>query len=91
MASGGVFVCWSHSQSRAIHQHQSERHGHCIDRRTFGIAACPLNRLRTRLSIPLGFLQAGSTHMYVSLWCRLKRFLSDRRISSVVQTDMGCY
>ena len=32
-------------------------------RRTFGIAAWPLNRLRTRLSIPFGFLQLGSTHM----------------------------
>lgn len=29
--------------------------------RTLGIAACPLNRLRTRLSIPLGFLHDGST------------------------------
>lgn len=29
--------------------------------RTFGIAACPLNRRLTRLSIPLGFLHDGST------------------------------
>ena len=35
--------------------------------RTDGIAAWPLNRLRTRLSIPLGFLQLGSTHMNRSL------------------------
>lgn len=34
---------------------------------TDGIAACPLNRLRTRLSIPFGFLHAASTHLYVSL------------------------
>lgn len=31
--------------------------------RTEGIAAWPLNRLRTRLSIPFGFLQLGSTHL----------------------------
>lgn len=43
--------------------------------RTDGIAACPLNRLRTRLSIPFGFLHAASTHLYVSLWWRLKRFV----------------
>lgn len=42
---------------------------------TDGIAACPLNRLRTRLSIPFGFLHAASTHLYVSLWWRLKRFV----------------
>lgn len=44
-------------------------------KRTDGIAACPLNRLRTRLSIPFGFLHAASTHLYVSLWWRLKRFV----------------
>jgi hypothetical protein len=34
---------------------------------TFGIAAWPLNLRRTRLSIPLGFLQLGSTHLKRSL------------------------
>lgn len=33
---------------------------------TDGIAAWPLNLLRTRLSIPLGFLQFGSTHLNLS-------------------------
>jgi hypothetical protein len=37
------------------------------------MAAWPLNRRRTRLSMPLGFLQLGSTHLNRSLWCRLKR------------------
>jgi hypothetical protein len=32
--------------------------------RTLGIAAWPLNRLRTRLSIPLGFLHDGSTPIH---------------------------
>jgi hypothetical protein len=35
--------------------------------RTDGITICPLKRLRTRLSIPFGFLQLGSTRMKVSL------------------------
>ena len=30
---------------------------------TDGITICPLKRLRTRLSIPLGFLQLASTHL----------------------------
>ena len=34
--------------------------------RTLGIAACPLKRLRTRLSIPLGLRHEGSTHIKVS-------------------------
>lgn len=34
--------------------------------RTLGIAAWPLNRLRTRLSIPLGFLHDGSTPVQLS-------------------------
>ena len=41
--------------------------------RTFGMAAWPLNLLRTRLSIPFGFLQFGATHLKRSLWWRLKR------------------
>lgn len=41
--------------------------------RTFGMTACPLKRLRTLLSIPLGFLQLGSTRMKRSDWWRLKR------------------
>ncbi len=36
--------------------------------RTLGIGACPLNRLLTQLSMPLGFLQLGSTHLNRSLW-----------------------
>jgi hypothetical protein len=39
------------------------------------MAMLPLNRLRTRLSMPLGFLQLGSTHLNRSLWNRLKRFV----------------
>lgn len=35
----------------------------------------PLNRRRTRLSIPLGFLQAESRHLNRSLWCRVKCFV----------------
>ena len=41
---------------------------------TPGITAWPLNRLRTRLSIPLGFRHDGSTHLNLSDWWRLKRF-----------------
>lgn len=40
---------------------------------TLGMGAWPLNRLLTALSIPLGFLQLGSTHLKRSLWWRLKR------------------
>lgn len=35
----------------------------------------PRKRRRTRLSIPLGFRQLGSTHLNRSLWCRAKRFV----------------
>lgn len=34
-----------------------------LAKHTDGITICPLNRLRTRLSIPLGFLQLASTHL----------------------------
>ncbi len=44
-----------------------------IVQRTFGITAWPLKRLLTRLSIPFGFLQLGSTRMKRSDWWRLKR------------------
>lgn len=40
--------------------------------RTDGIARLPLNRLRTRLSIPLGLRHAASTHLKRSLWWRMK-------------------
>jgi hypothetical protein len=40
-------------------QHQS----HLVLPRTDGITICPLNRLRTRLSIPFGFLQLASRHL----------------------------
>lgn len=36
--------------------------------RTEGMAMVPRKRRRTRLSIPLGFLQLGSTRMNRSLW-----------------------
>lgn len=36
--------------------------------RTLGIAACPLKRRRTRLSIPLGFLHDGSTPVESQSW-----------------------
>jgi len=38
----------------------------------FGMTAVPLNRLLTRLSMPFGFLQLGSTHLNRSDWWRLK-------------------
>jgi len=44
-----------------------------IVQRTFGITAWPLKRLLTRLSIPFGFLQLGSTRIKRSDWWRLKR------------------
>ena len=58
-------------------------------KRTDGIAACPLNRLRTRLSIPFGFLHAASTHLYVSLWWRLKRFVPNilRKLSKILSSQ----
>lgn len=37
-------------------------------RRTEGMAVLPLNRLRTRLSIPLGLRHDRSTHLKRSLW-----------------------
>lgn len=40
--------------------------------RTFGMTAWPLNRLRTLLSIPFGFLHDGSTRIKRSDWWRLK-------------------
>jgi hypothetical protein len=40
-------------------------------KRTLGIGDCPLNRRRTRLSIPFGFLQDSFTLLYRSDWCRL--------------------
>lgn len=58
-------------------------------KRTDGIAACPLNRLLTRLSIPFGFLHAASTHLYVSLWWRLKRFVPNilRKLSKILSSQ----
>ena len=50
--------------SRTPQQASSKERG-C---RTEGMAAWPLKRLRTLLSIPLGFLQEASTHLYMSLW-----------------------
>lgn len=46
--------------------------------RTLGIAACPLNLLRTLLSIPLGFLHDGSTpvHICQNLSSRLPRCIN---------------
>lgn len=58
-------------------------------KRTDGIAAWPLNRLRTRLSIPFGFLHAASTHLYVSLWWRLNRFVPNilRKLSKILSSS----
>ena len=42
---------------------------------TEGIARLPLNRLRTRLSIPLGLRHAESRHLKRSLWWRMKRLV----------------
>jgi hypothetical protein len=47
--------------------------------RTDGMAMLPLNRLRTRLSMPLGFRQLRSTHLNRSDWKRLKSFLPVHR------------
>jgi hypothetical protein len=41
-------------------------------KRTEGITWLPLNRLRTRLSIPLGLRHAAATRIKRSLWWRLK-------------------
>lgn len=43
--------------------------------RTDGITWLPRNRLRTRLSMPLGLRQLAATHLNRSLWCREKRFV----------------
>jgi hypothetical protein len=47
--------------------------------RTEGIARLPLNRLRTRLSIPLGLRHAESKHLNRSLWWRMKRLVPANR------------
>lgn len=55
---------------RMLRVRDSEReHG----QRTEGMAMLPRKRRRTRLSIPLGFLQLGSTHLKRSDWWRKKR------------------
>ena len=67
-ASCGGSSCWNRIQSKPIQILVNS----CSnppppetrqDHRTEGMAACPLNRLLTRLSIPLGFLHAASTHL----------------------------
>ena len=47
--------------------------------RTEGMARLPLNRLRTRLSIPLGLRHAASRHLNLSLWWRMKPLVPANR------------
>merc|ERR1711992_212308 len=53
---------------------------------TEGIRYCPLNRRRTRESIPLGFLHEASTRSNRSDWWRMNRLLRLRTIF-FVETD----
>lgn len=60
--------CWRWAQGLPLKDDPSHTTNGCHrSQRTDGITICPLNRLRTRLSIPLGFLQLGSTHLNLSL------------------------
>ena len=54
-----------------------------VGKRTMGILVLPLNRLRTRLSIPLGLRHDRSTHLKRSLWCRLNWGLSVIELSLI--------
>lgn len=49
--------------------------------RTEGMAMLPRKRRRTRLSIPLGFLQLGSRHLKRSDWWRKKREVPVHRVN----------
>lgn len=80
-ASCGGSSCWIRNRSnRHIRQHVVLLRillpcppRVSLSSRTLGIAAWPLKRRRTRLSIPLGLRHEGSTHLKRSLWWRLKR------------------
>ena len=64
---------------------EQQNHGRLIGRsrkqRTEGIAAWPLKRLRTRLSIPLGLRQLEATRIKRSLWWRLKCAVPEKQHS----------
>ena len=62
--------------------------------RTLGIAACPLKRLRTRLSIPLGLRHEGSTPVQcqiLALVIRLSRYLTHKAVRLVAVEALRIY
>ena len=59
-------------------------------KRTEGIAARPLKRLRTQLSIPLGLRHASATRIKRSLWWRANTFVPKNHHVNTTRSSSVC-